>query len=138
MYGGAGGGQDPGEEAFGLAGVSSGEVGERGAAGDDDGGDILLEHEAAGFVGAGLPLGERDGDGFVDAVGEGGDRGWEFGGGLLCVSFRKEGKGGGGGEEGAAGGHGCAVSVTASLLRPTIACGIRATTSWGAPDAWRG
>ena len=63
------GGEYPGEQALGLAGVDAGEVDERRAAGEDDGGHALLLHEGAGFVGAGLALGEGDGNGLVGAVG---------------------------------------------------------------------
>ena len=73
------GGEGPGEEALGLAPAEAGEVGERGAGGDDDGVDFVLVHEGAGAFEALLALGEGDGDGFGAAVGEGGDGGWEFG-----------------------------------------------------------
>ena len=66
------------EEALGLAPAEAGEVVERGAGGDDDGVDLVLVHEGAGAVEALLALGEGDGDGFVAAVGEGGDGGREI------------------------------------------------------------
>ena len=73
----------------------------------------MLLHELAGAVGAVLALGGGDGDGFVGAVFEGGDRSRERRGGgcgLLCFELRVEGEGGrgggGGGEESAAREHG--------------------------------
>ena len=71
----AGGWEGPGEEALGLAPAETGEVGERGASGDDDGVDLVLVHEEAGAFEALLAFGEGDGDGFGAAIGEGCD-GW--------------------------------------------------------------
>ncbi len=72
-----GGGEGPGEEALGLARADAEEVLERGAAADGEGGEVVLGEELAGAVGAVLPLGGGDGDGFVEAVFEGEDWGWE-------------------------------------------------------------
>ena len=80
-------GEHPSEEALGLAGMDAGEVDERGAAGDDDGGDGLLLHEGAGAAGAGLTLGEGDGGGLGGAVGQSGDGRREGGSVGLHVSL---------------------------------------------------
>ena len=90
-------GECPSEEAFGLAPAEAGEISERGACGDDGGVDFVLLHEGAGAVEALLAFGQGDGDGFIAAVGEGGDRGRELGfggrrrGGSL--GFESEGRG---------------------------------------------
>ena len=68
------GGKHPGEHPLGLPGVDAGEVGERGAAGEDDGGEALLLHQGAGAIGSSLALCEGDRDGLVGAVGQGGNR----------------------------------------------------------------
>jgi fructose-1,6-bisphosphatase I len=110
----AGGGEGPGEEAFGLAGGDAEEVLERGAAGDGEGGELVLLQEFAGALDAVLALGGGDGDGFVGAVLEGEDgsgelrgrvlRGWVLRGrrglGVRTGGFEGEGgRGGGGGEQ---------------------------------------
>ena len=69
----AGGGKGPGEEALGLAGGDAEEVFEGGAAGDGEGGELVLGEKLAGAVDAVLALGGGDGDGLVRAVFEGGD-----------------------------------------------------------------
>ena len=55
------GGEDPGEEALGLAPTQAGEVVERGAGGDDEGVDLVLGEKLAGAFDALLALFEGDG-----------------------------------------------------------------------------
>jgi len=66
-------GEDPGEEALGLAPTQTGEVVERGAGGDDEGVDLVLGEKLAGAFDALLALFECDGHGFGAAAGERGD-----------------------------------------------------------------
>ena len=108
----AGGGEGPGEEAFGLAGRNAEEVLEGGAAGDGEGGEFVPDEELAGAVDALLALGGGDGDGLMGAVFEGEDGGGEIvrgGRGLGVQVGRVEGEGGrgdsGSGEESAAREH---------------------------------
>ena len=69
----AGGGEGPGEEAFGLAGGNAEEVLQRRAAGDGEGGELVPGEELAGAFDAVLAFGGGDGNGFVGAVFEGKD-----------------------------------------------------------------
>ncbi len=104
----AGGGEGPGEEALGLARTDAEEVLERGAAADGEGGEVVLGEQLAGAVGAVLALGGGDGDGFVEAVFEGEDRGWEWLVGGWCWALpecERRGRDGGGCKEAAAGEH---------------------------------
>jgi hypothetical protein len=109
----AGGGEGPGEEALGLAGGDAEEVLERGAAGDGEGGELVLGEQFAGAFDAVLALGGGDGDGFVGAVFQGGDRraGSARSGGVWASEAGElvEGEGGrsggGGGKESSAGEH---------------------------------
>jgi len=89
-----------------LAGGDAEEVLQGGAAGDGEGGELVLGEELAGAVDAVLALGGGDGDGFVGAVFELLHGGWELDlGGWIGRALRadvvrvegEDGRGGGGG-----------------------------------------
>ncbi len=84
--GSAGSGKYPGEEAFGLSPTKSGEVGEGGAGGDDEGAKFVLVKEGAGSFEALIAFGEGDGSGLGTAIRKSG-----YGGGQALGS---DGRGG--------------------------------------------
>ena len=96
MKGAAAWGEDPGEEALGLAPARAGVVQQRRPGCDQDGVDAVLLHERAGKVAAGVALVLGDGHDVVAAVGEGEDGLGELvvvvGGGWRCWLALRGGK----------------------------------------------
>jgi fructose-1,6-bisphosphatase I len=124
----AGGGERPGEEPLGLAGRDAKKILQRGAAGDGEGGELVLCQKFARAVNALRALGVGDRNGFVGAVFECGNGGWEVlrGRRKLGAQVRRvegeDGRGGGGGrEESSAGKHEEIVGCRERLQRKTRA-----------------